>query len=198
MEKELDERTKDTYQGKGILKISDCPDKDKLFRSDEPPIGVGGASFFFDMCKTVRNPDPPASGGKYKYKLDKIYTGVKTVQVLTEESDGYITFMGYYIPEALEDKAKLILTVQTKQGGTHKTHEVSIPGDNAGSIITGEKLKSTYDPDNEKKVRQYRLKHPKPEAHVIAWKIVDSRGNVLHSESGADLYYFYISMYHTP
>lgn len=192
---ETDEaRIKGGNQERNILSIVNCPDQSEKFRTDEPPVGIGGCSFFFDLHKEITDLKPNPSGGKYNYKLDKNYTGIAKLMVFTEHalSKGPVSFVGYLISEA-ERKAKLILTLETNSGNK----QIELPGDNNGSIVTDIKFKETHD-RVKKTIRPHRLNLPESvtAARVIGWKIIDSRNNALFSDSGNDNYYFYVTMYH--
>jgi len=168
-----------------------------MLLTDEPPIGIGTGSFFFDFPVAIADLNPTPSDGKYRYKLEREYTGIAVVSVITEEftASGNVSFATYSVPGS-EKRAKLVLSLETPGSGGGS---VEIPGDD-GSIVLDQALENHHEL-TEKRKRPYRLKHPSAKARILDWKIVNSSGNVIvdngvsFSGSGDD-YYFYVSMYH--
>jgi hypothetical protein len=168
----------------------------------EPPIGVGGGSFFFDVPHmSLHLPEIPTDLGTYqRYDFlnnanrPKNYTAIERVAIMTEDdSRGHISFVIHSFEEA--QQVKLRLWLNNRKAVPTGQPDIIIDGTNGGSISTKQHLTTRQDLP-AKAMRGKRHIHPGSDFCVVKWQIVDRGGVQLGTAEKDDLYYFYVSFHH--
>lgn len=172
----------------------------------EPPIGVGGCSFFFDVPSDFFTLSTPVAAGIYqKYdfitRTDVVYTAISEVAIMTESrlpADG-VSFAEFELASTQQVKLRIWLGT-TREEPIDPDPDIIIDGVDGGSILSKIPLSPV---SVSKNVRPTRHRHPDGQISAVKWELVDQNGTVLRRPNGTpcsasrdDLYYFYVSFFH--
>jgi len=183
----------------------------------EPPIGLGGGSFFCDVPASFQlNDTETVSDGfrLYTFSSDNTFIAIRSIAVLTELPDnhGAIRFDRFIFEETLTPLLRMWLGTGANEISENDPPHVIVNGADGGRVF----LNANFSPFNSpltlnKEFRTARFRHPDSQMRVIKWEVVNRAGSepltssdlpviladgVRCSDTGADMYYFYVAFDH--